>query len=187
MSAMTAAAPRWLQAWQAQPLATEAALARFDELEPISTARMHGAWQGSGLHSGHPLDGLLEAYAWHGKTFRSDDDVDPLVFPAGDGRFMALQPVLLPIGLALGWPRLARSTFARGAFGVLRPLLGARGPAARLRMVRHRNVGSAAMVYDRIPVIDHFRCIDEHRVLGLMDLRQTPQPFFFLLTRQSRR
>jgi hypothetical protein len=180
-------APHWLAAWQSRALTTDQALVRFDGLEPLSTARMHGAWQGSGLHSGHPLDGLLEAYAWHGKTFRSDDDVDPLVFPAGDNAFMALQPALLPIGLALGWPRLARSVLARGVFGVIRPLLRARGPAARLRMVRHRNVGSAAMIYDRIPVIDHFRCIDEHRVLGLMDLRQTSQPFFFLLTREKLR
>lgn len=40
------------------------------------------------------------------------------------------------------------------------------------------------MVYDRQPIIDHFRRIDERRILGLMDMRGVV-PYFFLLTKDA--
>lgn len=36
------------------------------------------------------------------------------------------------------------------------------------------------MIHDRQPIIDHFRRIDEIRLLGLVQVRSAP-PFFFLL------
>lgn len=36
------------------------------------------------------------------------------------------------------------------------------------------------MIYDRQPIIDHFRRIDEVRLLCLMQVRSAP-PFLFLL------
>jgi hypothetical protein len=51
-----------------------------------------------------------------------------------------------------------------------------------LRAVTYRGVTTAAMIYDHLPIIDCFRRIDAHTVLGLMDMRGTP-PFFFLLER----
>ena len=58
-------------------------------------------------------------------------------------------------------------------------------PRARLRTVEHRGVHTAAMVYDALPIIDVFRRVDGATVLGLMDLRGLPDPFFFLLRRVS--
>ena len=46
-----------------------------------------------------------------------------------------------------------------------------------------RGKHSAAMIYDRKPIIDYFRKIDDDRVLGLMEMRGMERPFFFLLTR----
>ena len=40
------------------------------------------------------------------------------------------------------------------------------------------------MIYDRQPIIDHFRRIDEIRLLGLMQVRTAP-PYFFLLTAEK--
>lgn len=169
--------PNWLRRWRREGLSTEAALARFDNLPPVMPEEMLGDWLGHELPTGHPLDGLLERLGWRGKRFKSADHVDPLVFEPG----MALDPRLMPIGLALRWPRLARSAVSRAAFRGVRRVLRARGPAARLSGVQFRGCLSAAMIYDRQPVVDHFRRIDERRILGLMEMREAA-PYFFLLT-----
>lgn len=90
---------------------------------------------------------------------------------------------------ALGW---AGKTF-RGADDVdpivcrtadggreANPVLG----AASLRAVEHRGVVTATMVYDKHPVFDHFRRVDEDTVLGLMD-RKGDAPLFFWLRRAA--
>lgn len=59
---------------------TEQALALFDALEPVPVEFMLGPWKGEGFATDHPMDGLLEAYHWHGKRFESTEAVHPLVF-----------------------------------------------------------------------------------------------------------
>ena len=56
---------------------------------------------------------------------------------------------------------------------------------ARLRMMEYRGKVSATMIYDYLPINDSFRKVDNHTVLGLMDFKNLPQPFFFLLKRAS--
>ena len=53
----------------------------------------------------------------------------------------------------------------------------------RLRPVVHRGVPTAALVYDRLPVVDVFRQVTPDLLLGLMDARGLPAPFAFLLER----
>ena len=60
---------------------------------------MLGRWRGSGLVTGSPLDGLLEAYGWYGKEFLDDETVHPLLFTDRSGRPRAVDPSLLPIGV----------------------------------------------------------------------------------------
>ena len=162
-------------------LAAEA-LSRFDALKGVEPEEMPGRWRGTGLATGHPLDGLLEKLGWHGKAFGTDD-VQPLLFRARPGRIVALDPALMPVGVALRWPRLARSAPVCAAFYVVRPFLRARRPSARLRKVWFRGRLGAAMIYDRQPIIDHFRRIDRRRVLGLLEMRGDVPPYFFLLCR----
>jgi len=50
-------------------------------------------------------------------------------------------------------------------------------------MVEYRGKVSAAMVYDRQPIIDLFRKIDENTVLGMMDYKRMERPYFFRLSR----
>ena len=50
---------------------TEQAFARFDALPPVEIAFMLGAWTWESVPTGHPLDGALEAFHWHGKRFDS--------------------------------------------------------------------------------------------------------------------
>lgn len=135
------------------------------------------AWQGSGMPTGHPLDGLLEQLGWRGKRFEGEARVDPLVFHSG----VALDPDRMPLKVVLRWPRLARSLPGRAGFVLFRGALRARGPAASLARVEFRNCLSTAMIYDRRPIVDHFRRIDATRMLGLMHAPLAP-PYFFLLT-----
>ena len=174
----------WLSTWAANGLSADAALEAFDGLPSVTADAMIGAWRGSELPTGHPLDGLLARYGWRGKRFESAEQVDPLLFDHR-GKVIAVDPARLPLGVALTLPHLARTDKAVEAFKAGLPLLRTRKPKARLRSIQHRGLISAAMVYDDLPIIDCFRRVDEARVLGLMDYRRTPRPFFFLLTRET--
>lgn len=154
------------------------ALAHFDALPAVPCVEMHGHWRGRGLPTGHVMDGLLEAYAWHGKSFLSDEQVHPLVFLRGEMR-VSVDPWRIPLGLAR-WPLLSRSALACWLFRVGLPLLTTTRPRARLRAMSVRGVVTATMVYDHLPIMDSFRRVDEHTLLGLMDMRGAP-PFFFVL------
>ena len=159
------------------------ALSCFDGLAGLEPEGMIGRWRGAGLPTGHPLDGLLEALGWYGKAIEGADRVQPLLFRTPSGGVVALDPRFMPVGVALRWPALARSAPVRAAFAAGRRLLRSGGSAATLRAVTFRGKRSAAMVYDGKPIVDHFRWIDDDRVLGLMEMRGMERPFFFLLTR----
>ncbi|TFV44193.1 DUF4334 domain-containing protein [Blastococcus sp. TF02A-35] len=145
---------------------------------------MVGRWRGSGVPTGSPLDGLLESYGWYGKEFVDAETVHPLLFRTRSGP-RPVDPALVPVSVLRDRPGLAHSRVARAAFAAVRPLLTTTRPRARLREVEHRGVVTAAMVYDALPIIDVFRRVDDRTVLGLMDLRGLPAPFFFLLSREG--
>lgn len=174
----------WLKSWAEKGLSAEAALDAFDGLPVIAPDEMIGSWRGSELPTGHPLDGLLALYGWRGKRFEDAERVHPLLFEHG-GRIAAVDPARLPLGAALTLPHLSRTDKAVELFRASLPLWRTRRPKARLRAVEHRGLVSAAMIYDDLPIIDHFRRADADRVLGLMDFRRTPRPFFFLLKREA--
>jgi hypothetical protein len=178
------AAARWL-AEHPCGAPVEEVLAFFDRLPPVELGQLFGRWRGSGLPSGSPLDGFLEAYSWYGKEFVDEESAHPLLFADAHGRPRPLNPALLPVGLLWSRPRLTRLRPVRVAFGLVRPLLRTGHPRARLRAVEHRGVVTAAMVYDALPIIDVFRRVDAGTVLGLMDLRGQAAPFFFLLRRDA--
>jgi Domain of unknown function (DUF4334)/GXWXG protein len=179
-----AAAARWLREHGSGAAARDA-LAFFDDRPAVDLAGMTGRWRGVGLPTGHPFDGLLEAYGWYGKEVVDAETVHPLLFRDGAGLPHPLDPAYIPLGLLRRFPGLARTPMARLGFAGVRPLRRTDEPAARLRMVEHRGVVSAALVYDRLPVIDVFRRIAAGTVLGLMDLRDVAQPFFFVLERDE--
>jgi hypothetical protein len=178
--------PAWLSCWAAEGASPAEALVHFDELDPLTPAEMLGTWRGRSLATGHPFDGLLEAVGWYGKAMGSVDRVHPLLFRRGTGPPLALEPALLPVGLALRLPALARSRLLRSVVAQSLPVLRTSRPAARLRLVDFRGKRSAAMRYDRQPITDHFRRIDAERVLGLMVYRPRPLPYFFFWLKRAR-
>jgi len=167
----------------ATPITTDQALALFDGLPTVDTDFMLGAWQGSGLATGHRLDGVLEACHWHGKHFRGRDDVDPLVFRRRGGALARLNPALMPMTLLNRLPAPNHPLLGRLFQGLMPALQTGRG-RARLRMIEHRGKLTAAMLYDDLPINDVFRKLDDNRVVGLMDMKGMTQPFFFVLQRE---
>ncbi|WP_216900393.1 DUF4334 domain-containing protein [Synechococcus sp. CCY 9618] len=165
---------------------TSEALAQFDALPPVDIPFLLGAWKGESVPTGHPLDGVLEAFHWHGKRFDSAEAVHPLVFTGPGGGRVCVDPKAVGPALGLiGRVPLPRSALAGRLFQLLLPLLATVHPRARLRIISCRGTPSAAMVYDHLPIQDVFRKLDEDTVLGLMDLRGMEQPFFFLLRREG--
>lgn len=165
-----------------KPKTTEQALAWFDSLEPVTIEAVLGQWRGSGVATGHPMDGLLENFGWWGKEFVSEEAVHPLVFKRPLGGTVRLNPDWMPLKYARN-TALARHVAVRMAFKVLMPVLRTRKSKARLRMLEYRGKVSATMVYDGKPINDIFRQIDSDTLLGLMDLKGMKRPFFFKLER----
>ncbi|WP_234440702.1 DUF4334 domain-containing protein [Streptomyces rimosus] len=56
---------------------------------------------------------------------------------------------------------------------------------ATLHEVVYRGKQSTAMVYDQLPVIDHFRRLTDDVLLGVMAKKGAPADFYFHLTRIS--
>lgn len=162
---------------------TAEALAVFDSLPAVSIEEMLGSWLGGEIDTSHPMNGLLAPLGWHGKRFESADEVHPLVMDRRGGGTFNLNPAPLPVPMMLRHRALLRAPLLRAARRVS-PLLGTKEPAARLRMLEYRGVLTATMVYDRQPIHDVFRKVDEDTVLGAMDLRGSAEPGIFFLRRE---
>jgi hypothetical protein len=163
---------------------SEAALAFYDSLEPVSVAEMIGSWRGEGLPTGHPFDGLLETLGWYGKRFDTPDAAHPLVFDAGAGRRVSVNPAFVPVAVVVRHPRLLHTPLAVRLFSMIRPLAATRKPKARLRLTQYRGVVTATMCYDALPINDAFRKIDDDTLVGAMDLRGLDTPYLFVLRRE---
>ena len=177
-----AAAQEWVRR-APQGLSTDAALQYVDRQEPVAPDVLPGRWRGVELPTGHPFDGLLAVHGWYGKEFLDAERVHPLLFADRAGVPRPVDPTLAPLGLIRRHPRLLGTLPARAGFPVARRLLRTRRPAARVRTVSHRDVLTSALVYDRLPVIDVLRRVDDDVLVGLMDMRGVTQPYFFLLLR----
>ena len=160
---------------------TESALELFDRLEPVDLEFMLGRWRGSGFHTHHQMDGLLEAFNWYGKEFVSPDCVHPLLFADGKSIYkIDPNPVLMNLGFKYPVPQEQN---LKPFYTAATKILKTEESKARIRMMEHRGKLSATMIYDYMPINDVFRQVDENTVLGLMDKKNMPQPFFFVLNR----
>lgn len=160
---------------------TEEAIKLFDELDTVDLEFMLGRWQGSGFDTNHPLDGLLETIGWYGKEFIDTDNVHPLLFSSGSEIFKVdPNPTITNLGLKFPLPK---DSALKPVYATMSKLLKTEESKARIRMMEYRHQVSATMIYDYLPIHDVFRKIDNNTVLGLMDWKRMPQPFFFILKR----
>jgi hypothetical protein len=170
-----------------QRASPEEALAFFDGCGLVRMEEMLGCWKGSGVPTGHPFDGLLEALGWHGKRFQSPNETHPLVFEGATGLYNAnpaLLPVSLAVSLAVRFNRLVRTRPMRVIGRRLVRMARTSKPRARLRMMEYRGVVTATMSYDALPINDHFRRVDADTVIGVMDFRTIDRPLLFVLRRE---
>ncbi|MDJ0648280.1 MAG: DUF4334 domain-containing protein [Xenococcaceae cyanobacterium MO_188.B19] len=163
---------------------TEQALKLFDALEPVNLEFMLGCWQGSGIHTDHSMDGFLEASNWYGKEFISTEKVHPLLFLDSKGKIFKVAPNPTAMDWVLKLPILKKN-YLKPLLTLANSLLKTEKSQARLRMMEYRGKISATMIYDYLPINDSFRKVDENTVLGIMDYKNSPQPFFFVLKRCS--
>ncbi len=161
---------------------TEKALELFDALEPVNLDFMLGRWQGSELHTAHPMDGLLENSNWYGKEFVNSENVHPLLFLNSQGQVFKVAPNPTVMNWALKFP-IFKNNSLKPLLMLINSLLKTEKSQARLRMMKYRGKVSATMIYDYLPINDSFRKVDDDTVLGIMDYKKSPQPFFFVLKR----
>lgn len=76
-----------------------------------------------------------------------------------------------------------KSHVMKPIFTLMNLMLKTEKSQARIRMMEYREKVSTTMIYDNLPINDIFRKIDDNTVLGLMDFKGMPQPFFFVLNR----
>ncbi len=160
----------------------EKASSLFDSLETVELEFMIGRWQGHGLHTGHPMDGLLEASNWYGKEFVDLENVHPLLFSNQQGEILKVAPNPIAMDWALKLP-IPKDNSVKPLLMMINNWLKTEKSQARLRMMEYRSKLSATMIYDYLPINDSFRKLDENTVLGIMDYKAISQPFFFVLKR----
>lgn len=137
------------------------------------------------MFSGGALDGALANVSWYGKQFDGVNAVHPLMVRDIHGRPFALNPAAVPMRMISHPIRAPRwvPRVAPRAMTLLKPILRARDYGADLTATTFRGVDTAAMAYRDRPVLDVFRLLDEHTVLGLMDYPGMTEPCFFVLQR----
>lgn len=166
-------------------LTADQALELFDSLAPFQERDLRGRWHGRELYTDHPLDGVLSKVAWYGKHFDTAERVHPVLVRDATGRVYPMNPRLIRMPMLTNpppTPTVLRH-LAPGLMTLLSPLVRAPGPGATLEMIDYRGVRTAAMHYRDKPVTDVFRKLDDDTVVGLMDYRGMPRPYFFVLRR----
>lgn len=152
----------------------------FDKLESLELSDIMGVWKGRELYTGHPMEGLLDICKWYGKEFKSTEKVYPLIFKTSKDKLFYCNPGLLPFNTSI--QKIPKRLIPM-IFNIIRPLIITNKSKARLRMTKYRGVISASMLYDRLPIIDIFRKIDDNTIMGLMDskLDKSRKGYFFIL------
>lgn len=159
------------------------AMERFRGLAPVEPHEMIGLWTGRGIPSGHPLDGVLENLGWFGKRITAELRADALLFHGKAKRLIAVDPAWIPLRLVLRFHELGRTRAARNLISYMLRRLRAKGPVASLKAMPFQGLTSAAMIYDKQPIIDHFRRMDDHRIMGAMTIQGDARIYFFELER----
>ncbi|KAJ5152689.1 uncharacterized protein N7482_009167 [Penicillium canariense] len=70
---------------QRTDLSCDEVLAVFDKLKPVEPEQFIGTWIGANVNTNHPTEEKLTKMRWAGKTFRSAEDVDPIMVYKEDG------------------------------------------------------------------------------------------------------
>jgi hypothetical protein len=140
-----------------------------------------GLWRGTGIPAGHPLDGVLENLQWFGKRIYPDLSADALLFQWPPGQLVPIEPVFFPIRLAIRLAPVGRTFTLRKSFSYLHKAFRAQDTTASVNLFGVDGEETAAMVYDRQPIVDYFRRIDDDQIAGMMCVDGDERRYFFRL------
>ncbi|MFE7165919.1 DUF4334 domain-containing protein [Streptomyces sp. NPDC057616] len=114
--------------------------ALWADLKSVDVSSILGSWRGFAFPTGHPVERVLARSRWHGKRFLALDDAQPLICRAEDSE---------------GGGLYSDTTSGRGE--------------ASLWNIEFRGEVTATMVYDGMPVFDHFKQVDDDTLMGVMN------------------
>lgn len=174
----------WLSEHVRSATSTGEALRFFDSLQAVPLEMMAGLWKGAELKTNHTFNGKLKNLGWFGKAFITADRVHPLVFKSHNEKLFSLNTKLISPGL-MKIISIRNVEFLKPFIRKSNILLKTNRPSARLRMTHFRGVATTTMIYDFLPINDIFKKIDQDTVMGLMDMRDMEEPFFFILKKQK--
>lgn len=161
------------EALVAQTVTQQQAFAIYDALDPVAPDELIGSWKGSVFRSGHPADGYLASNGWFGKRFESNEKVAAMLFQSTrGGNVFSVDPAKLVSVLSLG---------SIGGKAPDLEAIQADAPTGRLRTLEFRGKYSAALIYDQLPIHDHFRRINSTTIMGAVDARGDELTQFFVL------
>lgn len=143
----------------------------FDQLKPISPEFLIGKWKGFSFDTGHPAHRILDTLKWAGKDYRSVDDVDPIMIYDDSGK-------------RSWYSEYGHARVSSELQGI--PVQGYAADRSQIREVKFHGTVSAAMIYDKFPIIDVFKYVDDNTVLGAMDSKDFPADageYYFYLKR----
>jgi len=158
---------------------------RFDSLAAVASPQeILGEWRGHELFCGHPLEGLLTACRWWGKRFESAQCVYPQIYERRNGSTFCVDPARMPMSKTLS---RQPQWLVRLLFAAAYPYVRSKKSAAHLEVQQFRGQQSVAMVYDRLPITDYLRRIDDNHLMGMMvmDKDRSGQNLFFVLERAN--
>ena len=118
------------------------------------------------------------------KEFVDTENVHPLLFLDSQGKIFKVAPNPTAMNWVLKLPILKNNSL-KPLLMLTNSLLKTETSQARLRMMEYRGKVSATMIYDYLPINDSFRKVDDNTVFGIMDFKNSSQPFFFVLRRCS--
>lgn len=129
------------------------------------------------------MDGVLENLQWFGKRFHPDFRADPLLFQWRPGCRVPIEPSFFPIRTVIRFAAFGKTTIARNWFSHLNKLARARDKTASIKLRTVDGEETAAMIYDRQPIVDFFRRIGDDEIAGMMVVEGDERRYFFRLRR----
>jgi hypothetical protein len=148
----------------------------FAELPPVSMETLSGIWRAVAIPGVSPFYQVQIEKGWYGMRFTDPETVDSMLISTSDGADIFAADVLKIVAAAPG---------ADTHLSQIRTQIETDQPMGRLRMISYRGAISAALIYDRQPVIDYFRTIDDTAVLCAAEARGISETGYCVLQRNS--
>ena len=148
--------------------------ALFATLPPVTIEALIGTWRAAYIPRVSGYQRVIDM-GWYGMRFTDENTVDTMLIVDGSDVFAA--DVIKLAGAMTAETR---------HMSELRSEIETHEPTCCLRMIEHRGALSAAAIYDRQPVIDYFRLIDDNAVVCAAEGRGRTEVAYSVLQRVGR-